>query len=743
MSVILSVPTISCAGCVGKIERALSSTKGVTTSVVNLADKTVRIDGDVPTTELIAAVAAVGFPATEVVDEHESRRQQQLRDQAKLTKLKYQTIVALTISLPLMGWMMVDDHAMAISTTSQSFWGVIGLLTLAVMVFSGGHYYRGFWQSLQVGSANMDTLIALGTGSAWLYSMVVVLFPTLIPFEARHVYFEASAMIIGLINFGQILELKSKGRTGAALNRLLKLQTPTARRVTNNGDEEVAVEHIEHGDHLRIVPGSSIPVDGIVIQGETLVDESMLTGEPMPVNKRIGDTMSAGTINRNGSVVIEATRVGRETALARIISLVRQAQSTKMPIARLADKIAAVFVPTVIVIALTAATIWYMTGPAPTLTYALTILVTVLIIACPCALGLATPMSMMVGIGKAAELGILIRKGEALQTASTLTMIILDKTGTITEGRPKVTAITAYDHTDDRRLLSLAAALEQHSEHPLADAIIVAAKERQLPKQPVDDFTAVTGRGVCGMIDSQRILFGNERLLTENNVNIDAYRDEKDHLSRGGQTVILLAINGQLAGAISVSDPVRADSAEAITRLHRLGLKVVMLTGDNLETAKTVATQTGLDSYCAEMLPEDKERYVRELQEHGEIVGMTGDGINDAPALARANVGFAIGTGTDIAIETADITLMRGSLNGLADSIELSRAALKNIRQNLFGAFVYNTLGIPVAAGVLYPLTGLLLNPIVAGAAMALSSVTVVSNANRLRLFQPSSNRSL
>ncbi|CAM3569593.1 heavy metal translocating P-type ATPase [Parendozoicomonas haliclonae] len=735
----LSVPKISCAGCVGKIERSLSAVDGIHFCSVNLAEKTVRVEGDVPQEQMIAALAGVGFTATIVVSESENRRRQEERDRKELQRRKWHTLVALGLSLPLMGWMLAGGEMMVKPGTSQWGWGLVGLLTLAVLVFSGGHYFTGFWNSLKNRSANMDTLVALGTGSAWLYSMAVVLFPEALPSAARHVYFEASAMIIGLINFGQMLELKGKGKTGEALKRLLNLQAPVARLVTDEGEQDVPVEMIRHSDKVRILPGTSIPVDGTVVGGETLVDESMLTGEPVPVSKQVGDNVSAGTMNRNGSIVIEATRVGSETALARIIGLVKQAQNSKMPIARLADKVASIFVPVVIGIAVLAALVWFFVGPAPALTHALIVMVTVLIIACPCALGLATPMSVMVGVGKAAELGMLVRKGEALQVASKLTTVVLDKTGTITEGRPKVTDIRAFNGFADDEVLTLAAALEQSSEHPLADAVLAAAKEQNAAIGAVENFQAVTGSGVLGVIDGRVVVLGNERLMAGNGIALTEAQNVIDELAGGGRTVIMLAVNQQLAGLLAVGDPVRADSAQAIRRLHKLGLKVVMLTGDNPETAKAVAAQTGIDTFHAQVLPEEKEQHVRKLQEQGEVVGMTGDGINDAPALARADVGFAIGTGTDVAIEAADVTLMRASLHGLADAIELSRATMGNIRQNLFGAFIYNILGIPVAAGVLYPLMGVLLNPMVAGAAMALSSVTVVSNANRLRRFKPSS----
>ena len=739
--VTLSLPGMSCAGCVGKIEKALNAVSGVSSCSVNLAEKTSRVYGTAEPDVILAAVSAIGFDVSLVESEAENRRKQELKDQQELARRKKHTALAMGLSIPLMGWGMAGGEMSVNPGASQLYWGIVGVLTLAVLVISGGHFFRGLWKSLQNRSATMDTLVALGTGAAWLYSMAVVMFPEALPAAARHVYFEASAMIIGLINFGQMLELRAKGKTGDTIKRLLNLQAPVARLVTDEGEKDVPVEMVKVGDIIRIRPGDSIPVDAVVTDGETLIDESMLTGEPVQVQKVVGDTISAGTLNGNGSVLARAEKVGSDTALAKIIALVKQAQNSKMPIAQLADKVASIFVPAVIVIALLAAVVWLAVGPAPALTHSLVVLVTVLIIACPCALGLATPMSVMVGVGKAAELGMLVRKGEALQTASTLSTVVLDKTGTITEGRPTVTTVEAAGNFDSKRVLTLAAAVEAGSGHPLAESVANAAQNQALVLPAVADFSSITGMGIQGSVEGQQVLLGNERLMSTNNIDLAALVAKGSELESAGQTVVYLAVDNALAGLLAIADPVRDDSAEAIERLHKLGLKVVMLTGDNPKTAELVARQTGIDTFHAQVLPEDKERYVRELQDKGEIVGMTGDGINDAPALARANVGLAIGAGADVAIETADITLMRSSLHGLADAVELSRATLKNIRQNLFGAFLYNSLGIPVAAGVLYPFIGMLLNPMVAGAAMALSSVTVVTNANRLRFFKPKRSR--
>jgi Cu+-exporting ATPase len=583
----------------------------------------------------------------------------------------------------------------------------------------------------------MDTLIALGTGTAWLYSTVIVLLPALVPEVARHVYFEASVIIIGMINLGQALEQRARGKTSQAIRRLLDLQRKTARVIRDGEAVDVPITDVAIGDLVRARPGEQIAVDGEVVEGQSNVDESMLTGEPLPLAKGPGDTVSAGTLNKTGSVLYEAKRVGASTALARIIRLVRAAQNSKPPIGRVADRIAAVFVPVVVVIAIAAAVAWSLLGPDPRIVYAVVTAVTVLIIACPCALGLATPMSVMVGIGKAAEAGVLIRNGEALQTASRLSTIVLDKTGTITAGRTQIHQVKTFGEQGEQEALLLAASLETNSEHPLAEAFIQAAKARGLALVEVEAFMAIGGQGVCGEVEGAQLLLGNEKLMRGAGIELDAeIIGIAEDMADKASTVMYLAMNGAMAAIFSITDPVRDESAPAIQRLHEAGLKVVMLTGDNRQTAESVARQVGIDEVRWHVLPEDKQEQVAALQKRGERVGMVGDGINDAPALALADVGFAIGSGTDVAIESADVTLIRNTLHGVADAMEISKATMRNIHQNLFGAFIYNILGIPIAAGVLYPLTGMLLNPIIAGTAMAFSSVTVVSNANRLRWFR-------
>jgi len=604
------------------------------------------------------------------------------------------------------------------------------------MALTGSHFYTSAWKAFTHHNANMDTLVAVGTGTAWIYSMVVVLAPQLMPEMTRHVYFEASAMIIGLINLGQALELRARGKTSEAVRRLLDLRARTARVVRAGEERDIPIEQVQKGDLIRVRPGEKLPVDGVITEGSSRIDESMLTGEPMPVNKQPGDEVSAGTLNSHGAIIYRATRVGSETALARIIQLVKKAQGSKPAIGRLADRISAVFVPSVMLISVATALLWYNLGPDPVVAHMIVAATTVLIIACPCALGLATPMSVMVGVGKAAEYGILIRQGDALQTAGKVDLVILDKTGTVTEGHPSVTRIHACEGSEED-LLALAAGLEQHSEHPLAEAVVRSARDRNLQPAPVTGFQAHNGKGVEGRIEGEALRLGNRKWLEQEGLDLDCLKPAEQEITEAAGTPLFLVRGNTPLGVLGVADAIRADSRDAIARLHRAGVRVLMVTGDIDATAAAIATSAGIDEYRAQVLPEGKAAVVREMRERGHTVAMVGDGINDAPALAAADVGFAIGTGTDVAIESAAVTLMRSSLHSVVDAMEISRATVRNIRQNLFGAFIYNTLGIPVAAGLLYPLWGVLMSPILAGAAMSLSSVTVVSNANRLRWFKP------
>ena len=736
---LLKIDGMHCASCQRPIEKALRETPGVTDVSVNLVNREVSVKTTVSNLTLIAAVASAGFEA--VVDPIQSMEESDRANQANFRRLIYKTALALGSGATLMVFSMNVPIISTAWNLNHVTWLLIAVITGAVMYYTGRHFFSGALMSLKTRSATMDTLIALGTGTAWLYSTIIVLFPALVPEVARHVYFEAAVIIIGMVNLGQALEQKARGRTSQAIRRLLDLQQKTARVVRDGKEIDVPISAVVKGDLVRARPGEQLAVDGIVEQGQTNIDESMLTGEPVPVAKTNGDEVSAGTLNKTGSVLYRATRVGSDTALARIIKMVRQAQNTKPPIGKLADSIAAVFVPVVMLIAMVAALLWFSIGPEPRVVYAIVTAVTVLIIACPCALGLATPMSVMVGIGKAAEAGVLIRNGEALQTASQLTTMVLDKTGTITAGKPEIIEIDAFCDQTQNALLQLAASLEAGSEHPLAQAFLDAAKLQELELLAVDAFEAITGQGIKGQIDTRHLLLGNQKLMDGSGVALGAEAAaSSERMAENAWTPMFLASNGQLIAIIAVADPLKTESAEAIKRLQADGLRVVMITGDNRHTAEAVARQAGITQVHAEVLPEDKKDRIAEMQKQGERVGMVGDGINDAPALALAHVGFAIGTGTDVAIESADITLIRGSLHGVADAIDISRATMRNIRQNLFGAFIYNTVGIPIAAGLLYPLTGMLLNPIIAGTAMAFSSVTVVSNANRLRLFRFTQN---
>lgn len=734
----LIIEGAGCASCVGKIESALKAVPGVVSAEMNFAQRSVSVTGNVAAVDLVKAVEKAGYNAklADAENEDDALAEKEKADRVYYKRLMKETWIALSLGGPLMAYALITGEVNVNTTTERIAWLIVGILTFGVLYFSGKHFFVGAWKSFLNHSANMDTLIALGTGTAWVYSMVVVFFPTSVPPEARHVYFEATAIIIGLIDLGLALELKARGRTSEAIKRLIGLQAKTARVIRDDKELDIAIEQVLMDDVVRVRPGEKIPVDGEVTEGHTAIDESMLTGEPMPVEKSIGDTVAAGTINKTGSILFKATRVGKDTALAQIINMVKRAQNSKPPIGRLADVISAYFVPVVMIIAVTSALVWLNFGPDPAVAFAIVSATTVLIIACPCALGLATPMSVMVGVGKAAEAGVLIRNGEALQTASKISAMILDKTGTITLGAPKVTDVLVAGEQDEDAILKLAATLESGSEHPLALAIVESAQERGIETGKVSNFNAIAGHGVQAEVDGKTLLFGNEKLMRERNIELGDFVEKVQVLAAEAKTPMYFAVDNQLSAIIAVADPIKEDSIAAIKRLQHNGIRVVMLTGDNRATAKAVAEKAGIKEFFAEVLPEEKSKKVQELQMEGEVVGMTGDGINDAPALAIANVGFAIGTGTDVAIESADITLMRGSLHGLADAIAVSKATLRNIKQNLFGAFIYNVAGVPVAAGILYPLLGVLMNPVIAGAAMAFSSLTVVTNANRLRLFK-------
>ena len=735
----LSISGMSCAGCVAGVENALNSVAGVKSANVNFAEHTANVTGGASADDLIQAVKSAGYDAAELTagdaEQVEEKEQQDLIYYKQSLK---KSLLAALVGFPLFIAGIAGLLPALESTGDKLFWLFIGLITLAVMLYSGKHFYVGAWKALRVHNANMDTLIALGTGTAWLFSMFVLLLTNWLPENVQHVYFEATAIIIALINLGSALESKARGKTSEAIKRLIGLQPKTARVVRDGKEIDIAIENVGLDETIRVRPGEKIPVDGKIIEGSSSLDESMLTGEPMPVEKKAGDEVVAGTINKTGSFLFVSTRIGKDTALARIINMVRKDQASKLAIGKLVDKVAAVFVPVVLIISVFTFLLWFNLGPSPSFTYALVATMTVLIIACPCALGLATPISIMVGVGKAAESGILIRNGDALQQAGKLTIIVLDKTGTVTQGKPAVTDIKSLAHSSDDECLLLAASIEQSSEHPLAEAILKKAKDRKLELGKVDSFEAISGKGVMAIINDKVVMLGNVKLMQQKNINVDELVAEVELRSAEAKTPVYLAISGKAIGVITIADPIKEDSKSAIAQMKQYGLNVVLLTGDNKLTAQAVAKSVGIDEVIADVMPDEKADKVIQLQKQGDIVGMVGDGINDAPALAGADVGFAIGTGTDVAIESADITLMRGSLHGVVDAINISRATVRNIKQNLFGAFVYNTLGIPVAAGILYPVMGLLLNPMIAGAAMAMSSLTVVTNANRLRYIKTS-----
>ncbi len=620
-----------------------------------------------------------------------------------------------------------------------SNWVQLSLAT-PVVLWAGWPFFVRGWQSIENRALNMFTLIAMGTGVAWIYSIVATVAPDLFPDAFRSsdgsvaVYFEAAAVITVLVLLGQVLELRARERTSGAIKALLNLSPTTARRLGDDDtEEEINLDQVMAGNRLRVRPGDRIPVDGKVIEGGSNIDESMVTGESMPVRKQSGDKVIGGTINGQGGFVMHAEKVGRDTMLAQIVRMVSEAQRSRAPIQRLADIVAGWFVPAVILIAILAFAVWSVWGPPPAMGYALIAAVSVLIIACPCALGLATPMSIMVGVGRGATEGVLIKNAEALERMEKVDTIVIDKTGTLTEGRPRVTAIRAAGNIDENELLRLAASLEQGSEHPLAAAIVAAAKERSIVLAKATGFDSPTGKGVLGDVDGHRIALGNTKFLAELNIDTRMLETQADELRQYGATVIFVAVDGVIAGIVAIADPVKESTSAAIDALHADGIRIVMLTGDNRTTAEAVARQLGIDEVEAEVLPDQKAAVVTRLRKQGRVVAMAGDGVNDAPALATADVGIAMGTGTDVAIESAGVTLLRGDLLGIVRARRLSEATMRNIRQNLFFAFIYNTAGVPIAAGVLYPFFGILLSPIFAAAAMSLSSVSVIVNALRLR----------
>ena len=657
---------------------------------------------------------------------------------AEIVDLSRRVLVGAILTLPVLFAVMASNVFKADSAPGWllNHWVQLSLIT-PVMLYAGWPIHRIGWLSLRHRAAEMNSLITLGTTAAFSYSLLVTVAPRLLPADVRDVYFEAVGVIITLILLGRLIEARAKAGTGEAIRALLGLQARTARVIRDGAENEIPVEDVVVGDEITIRPGEKIPVDAVVLSGSSAVDESMVTGEPIPITKGAGDAVVGATINGTGSLRVRAAKVGADTMLAQIVRLVQQTQASKAPIQRMADAVSGYFVPAVIGIALTTFAVWFIAGPSPAFTLALVSAVAVLIIACPCALGLATPLSVMVGTGIGARAGILIRSAEALETAHKLDTIVLDKTGTVTTGKPTLTDIHPVGGWTEYDLLQLVAAAEADSEHPLATAIVAGARSRDLDLPAASGFDSITGRGVQATVGGRAVLVGTPRLLTDAGIDVGELDPIAAEMSAEGKTPILAAIDGRPAGVVAVADTVKPDSAVAIAALHRLGIDVVMLTGDNARTAAAIAGQVGVRRVVAEVLPEHKADEIRRLQREGRQVGMVGDGINDAPAIAAADLGLAIGTGTDVAIEAADVTLISGSLAGVVTAIDLSRATMRNIRQNLFFALAYNAIGIPLAAGVLYPVFGWRLSPMIAAAAMALSSLSVVGNANRLRRYRP------
>jgi Cu+-exporting ATPase len=744
------IRNMHCSSCVIRIELALQLTPGVVAARASSLTNAVDVDYLPERTDFGAIRAAIESIGYRVAEERTSEGGKEILDpedaarQVEYRLLMRKFWLAAAVSLPVMALSYPDyipglrDWMPMGSETRRLVWALLGIASLPVLIWSGSQFFVGLWEGLKHRSANMHTLIAIGISAAFLYSVVAVAAPGLFPKASlAEVFWDVTDVVVALVVLGLALEIKAKGRTSEAIKKLIGLQAKTARVLRDGKEVDIPVEEVLVGEVLVVRPGDKIAVDGAVIDGGSAIDESMITGESMPVDKQVGDEVIGATLNKTGSFKFRATKVGKDTALANIIRMVKDAQGSKAPIQRVVDMVSGYFVPSVMILSVLAFMAWYLFGPEPRFVYATIVLVTTLIIACPCALGLATPTSLTVGIGKGAENGILIRSGDALQSAEKLQALILDKTGTITRGEPALTDVVVAKGSAEGEVLRLAASLERGSEHPLGEAIVKGAEAKGLSLVDTKGFAAIPGHGVSGEVDGLAVLLGNAKLMRDRGVTIVALERDWERLASEGKTPMYVAVDGKPAGLVAVADTVKPDSKNAVAILKGMGLEVVMLTGDNKRTAMAIARQVGIERVLAEVLPDDKAHEVQKLQLEGKTVGMVGDGINDAPALAQADVGFAIGTGTDVAIEASDVTLIKGSLMGVVTAIEISRATMRNVRQNLVGAFGYNVAGIPVAMGVLYPIIGLLLSPLIAAAAMAFSSVTVVTNANRLRFFQP------
>ena len=740
----LNVASMSCASCVGRVDKALAALPGVLDVNVNLASQTATVtyaEGALELADLLKAAEDAGYPAEPAeeaaLEDRRARKQDEARAMARKTALA--AAFALPVFLLEMGAHVIPGMHDLIGRTigHQTSWLIQFVLTTVVLFWPGRAFYTRGFPALLKGAPDMNSLVAVGTSAAYLYSLVALFAPGLLPEGSRAVYFEAAAVIVVLILLGRWMEARAKGRTGAAIQKLLGLQARTARVLVDGEPQDVAIERIRTGDILVVRPGERIAVDGEVTEGSAHVDESMITGEPVPVAKSAGDPVTGGTVNGTGSFQFRATRVGADTTLAQIIRMVEQAQGARLPIQGMVDRITLWFVPAVMAAAAATVLVWLVVGPSPALSHALVAGVSVLIIACPCAMGLATPTSIMVGTGRAAEMGVLFRKGGALQQLARAGVVAVDKTGTVTEGRPELTDMVLAEGFERAEVLALVAAVEAQSEHPIADAIIRAARAENVARHEVESFDSITGHGVRAQVAGRDVLVGADRLMTREGLEIGALADAERRLAEKGRTALFAAIDGRLAAVIAVADPVKPSSAAAIAALHELGLKVAMITGDKRETAEAIARETGIDRVIAGVLPDGKVAALDDLRGGGHQVAFVGDGINDAPALAHADVGIAIGTGTDVAIESADVVLMSGDLRGVVNAYRVSTRTMRNIKQNLFWAFGYNVALIPVAAGVLYPALGLLLSPVLAAGAMALSSVFVLSNALRLRRVSP------
>ncbi|RIJ70482.1 copper-translocating P-type ATPase [Escherichia coli] len=739
----LAIGGMTCASCVGRVEKALKAVPGVTEAVVNLATERATVRGVASVQDLIAAVDKVGYEASPVDTSMQADEEAAEKKDAERAELKRDLTLAAVLALPVfvleMGSHMIPGmHEWVASTIGiQQSWYLQFVLTLLVLAIPGWRFYeKGFPALFRLGP-DMNSLVAVGTAAAFGYSMVATFAPSLLPAGTVNVYYEAAAVIVALILLGRFLEARAKGRTSEAIKRLVGLQAKEAHVLRDGRIVDIPINDVAQGDIVEVRPGERVPVDGEVTEGRSFVDESMITGEPIPVEKAEGSTVVGGTVNQKGALTLRATAVGGQTMLAQIIRMVEQAQGSKLPIQAVVDKVTLWFVPAVMLAAVLTFLVWLVFGPSPALSFALVNAVAVLIIACPCAMGLATPTSIMVGTGRGAEMGVLFRKGEALQLLKDAKVVAVDKTGTLTEGRPVLTDLEIADGFDRNQVLAKVAAVESRSEHPIARAIVESAVEGGIALPTMTDFDSVTGMGVRATVDGARVEVGADRFMRELGLDVGGFARTAERLGNEGKSPLYASIDGRLAAIIAVADPIKSSTPAAIAALHQLGLKVAMITGDNARTAQAIAKQLGIDEVVAEVLPEGKVEAVRRLKAtHGQIA-YVGDGINDAPALAEADVGLAIGTGTDVAVESADVVLMSGNLQGVPNAIALSKATIGNIRQNLFWAFGYNTALIPVAAGVLYPAYGVLLSPIFAAGAMALSSVFVLGNALRLRRFQP------